>query len=395
MTWPSPAEPPVAGLPLGRSGLPVLPYGESTLADLMPSVLAALGVPGERNPLALPATEKACVLLVDGLGYEQLAQVAAGSAAMIPELAALLTGARVLSTGCPATTATSLGSIGTGLPPGRHGLLGYQVAVPGAGWLLNQLRWDPRIDPVSWQPEISCFERAAAAGIPVAHVSAPVFEGTGLTRAAFRGARYVGAEPGAERALAALAGLAGRGRRLVYTYLSQLDSAGHLRGVFSTEWLAALGEIDRFVGMLRAGLPTGTALYITADHGLVEVPPAARIDADVRVELRAGVSLLGGEARARHVYAVPGAAEDVIATWQAMLGHEFWVLSGAAAIEAGLFGPQVSPPMRGRIGDVVALARGSGAVVATEAEPVESSLLGMHGSVTDEERRVPLLSHLT
>jgi hypothetical protein len=95
------------------------------------------------------------------------------------------------------------------------------------------------------------------------------------------------------------------------------------------------------------------------------------------------------------VYAVPGAAEDVIATWQAMLGHEFWVLSGAAAIEAGLFGPQVSPPMRGRIGDVVALARGSGAVVATEAEPVESSLLGMHGSVTDEERRVPLLSHLT
>ena len=163
MTWLPPADPPDAGLPPGPAGLPVLPYGESTLAELMPSVLAALGVPGERNPLALPATEKACVLLVDGLGYEQLAQVAAGSATTIPELAALLTGARVLSTGCPATTATSLGSIGTGLPPGRHGLLGYQVAVPGAGWLLNQLRWDPRIDPVSWQPESSCFERAAAA----------------------------------------------------------------------------------------------------------------------------------------------------------------------------------------------------------------------------------------
>lgn len=361
----------------------------------MPSVLAGLGVPGERNPLALPAAEKVCVLLVDGLGYEQLAQVAAGpAAAMIPELAGLLPGARVLSTGCPATTATSLGSLGTGLPPGRHGLLGYQVAVPGAGWLLNQLRWDPRIDPVSWQPETSCFERAAAAGIRVVHVSARVFEGSGLTLAAFRGARYVGAEAGEERARASLAELAGRGRRLVYSYVSQLDSAGHLDGVFSTEWLAALAEVDHFVGMLRAGLPAGTALYITADHGLVEVPPAARIDADARVELRAGVSLLGGEARARHLYTLPGAADDVLATWQAVLGDGFWVLSRAEAIDAGLFGPQVSPPMRARIGDVVALARESGAVVATEAEPVESRLRGMHGSVTDQERRVPLLSHV-
>ncbi|HKE51638.1 MAG TPA: alkaline phosphatase family protein [Actinomycetes bacterium] len=387
---------PVSELSPERSGLPVLPYGESTLADLMPSVLAALGAPGERNPLRLRATEKACVVLVDGLGYEQLARVAAGSAArMIPELAALLPGGRVLSTGFPATTATSLGSIGTGLPPGRHGLLGYQVAVPGAGWLLNQLRWDPRVDPASWQPETSCFERAVAAGILVAHVSAPVFEGSGLTLAAFRGARYVGAETREQRATATLAELSGRGRRLVYTYLSQLDSAGHLDGVYSARWWAALAEIDRFVGTLRAGLPAGTALYITADHGLVDVPPEARIDADVRVELRAGVSLLGGEARARHVYAVPGAADDALANWRAVLGEEFWVLSRAEAIEAGLFGPQVSPPMRARIGDVVALARGSGAVVAPEAEPVESSLRAMHGSITEQERRIPLLSHQT
>ena len=64
---------PVSELSPERSGPPVLPYGESTLADLMPSVLAALGAPGERNPLRLRATEKACVVLVDGLGYEQLA----------------------------------------------------------------------------------------------------------------------------------------------------------------------------------------------------------------------------------------------------------------------------------------------------------------------------------
>ncbi len=380
----------MTGLP---QGLPILPYGESTLAELMPSVLDALGVPGERNPLGLPPTEKACVLLVDGLGYEQVERVVTRSAVTVPVLAELLTSATVLSTACPATTATSLGSVGTGLPPGRHGLLGYQVAVPGAGWLLNQLRWDPRIDPVRWQRETSCFERAAAAGIAVAHVSAPEFEGSGLTLAAFRGARYVGAEAGEQRAMVTLDELAGTGRRLVYTYLSQLDSTGHVCGVFTLPWLAALTEVDRFVELLVTGLPAGTSLYITADHGMVDVPPTARFDADDHLELRSGVALLGGEARARHVYAVPGAAADVLQTWRELLGSRFWVLSRAEAIEAGLFGPQVSASVRDRIGDVVALARDSSAVVATVAEPLESALIGMHGSITEAERRIPLLSY--
>ena len=48
---------------------PVLPrYGESTLSDLASSLLASLGVPGEGNPLGLPAAPRACLLVVDGLG---------------------------------------------------------------------------------------------------------------------------------------------------------------------------------------------------------------------------------------------------------------------------------------------------------------------------------------
>ena len=40
--------------------------------------------------------------------------------------------------------------------------------------------------------------------------------------------------------------------------------------------------------------------------------------------------------------------------------------------------------MADRIGDVVAAARGPSAVVATVAEPRESRLIGMHGSLTAE-----------
>ena len=50
-----------------------------TLADVGPSVLAGLGVPGLTNVLGLPAEPNVCLLLIDGLGW-QLLQAHAPSA---------------------------------------------------------------------------------------------------------------------------------------------------------------------------------------------------------------------------------------------------------------------------------------------------------------------------
>jgi hypothetical protein len=44
-----------------------------------------------------------------------------------------------------------------------------------------------------------------------------------------------------------------------------------------------------------------------------------------------------------------------------------------------------------RIGDVVALARGTWAFTATEREPGPSRLIAMHGSLTATELAIPLL----
>ena len=49
--------------------------------------------------------------------------------------------------------------------------------------------------------------------------------------------------------------------------------------------------------------------------------------------------------------------------------------------------------MADRIGDVVAAAAGSLAIVATKAEPRESALVGMHGSLTSSEQLVPALTY--
>jgi Type I phosphodiesterase / nucleotide pyrophosphatase len=372
------------------ASLPALPgYGENSLADLGASLLAALGLVREANPLRLRPADRACVLVVDGLGWELLR----GHQAAAPFLSELAVSGWPLTAGFPAMTATSLTSLGTGTPPGQHGVLGYQVAVPGEGRLLNTLRWDSRVDPVSWQPGPTIFERAAAAGIPGFHVAHPAVLRTGLSAAALRGAEGVAAGTLGALAAQAAAVLRRSDRALAFVYHGQLDSTGHVFGCSSDAWRYHLGQVDRLAEHLAGALPPGTALYVTADHGMVDVPPQDRTDADAVPGLRDGVALLGGDARARHVYAEPGAAADVLAAWREVLGHRAWVVSRDEAIAEGWFGP-VDPRVVPRIGDVVAASTGTSAIVATRAEPLESALIGMHGSLTLAEQAVPLLTLL-
>ena len=366
---------------------PVLPrYGESTLSDLASSLLASLGVPGEGNPLGLPPAPRTCLLVVDGLGWELLRD----QPATAPFLSELAVNSAPLTAGFPATTVTSLSSLGTGRPPGQHGMLGYQVAIPGAKKLLNGLRWDNSVDPVIWQPGSTVYERAAAAGVFTYRVAASALERTGLSMAVMRGTEYRPADSLGALVAQAAGALRGADRALVTVYHGQLDGTGHTFGAGSDAWRFHLGHVDKLAEQLAAILPPATPLYVTADHGMVDVAPEDRIDVDNVPELRKGVAMLGGESRARHVYTRPGAAADVLATWAEIIGDRAWVLPRDEAIAAGWFGP-VNPALSGRIGDVVAAPAGPFAIVATKAERLESSLIGMHGSLTSADQLVPLL----
>ena len=376
--------------------LPQVRYGEASLADVLPSVLASLGVAGEPNPLGLADTARAVVLLVDGMGWELLQRH--------PDVAPFLTGlaGRPLTAGFPSTTVTSLTSLGTGLPPGAHGLTGYSSWVDEVGDAVNWLAWRPvgsgrdlleRLPPEDVQPQPTALERAADAGVAVTTATAAKFEGSGLTRAALRGGRFAGSVTWGDSLALALDGVERGNRSLVYCYLSELDLIGHVRGAETDAWLAQLQLVDHFARLLAEGLPSDAVLHVTADHGMVTVPPEGRIDYDVRGLLQDGVVGLAGEPRVRHVHARPGAAADVLAAWRAELGDRMHVLSRDEAVQAGLFGPLVTPQARGRIGDVVAIAATADvAVVRRSAESVLSSLPGQHGALTTDELLVPLLT---
>ena len=372
--------------------LPQLDPHAPHLADVVPSVLAAMGVAGFERRIDLAAEVRgACVLLIDGLGAELLDSYADDA----PVMAALR--GRSLQAGFPSTTVAGLAAVGTGCRSGEHGLVGLSFRLPDVG-VINPLRWRPHpwgddlretAPPEQVQPMPTTFERAAAAGVAVSVVSGAEFTGSGLTRAVLRGGRYVGVQALGDLAAGVRSAVGAGG--FCYGYHGEVDLIGHLYGPGSPAWRLQLREVDRLVESLVEGLPPGGLLAIVADHGMVTVDDGAVVDIDDTAPLLDGVYAVGGEPRARHVYVDDGAADSVLAAWREILADRAWVASRDEAIAAGWFGASVRDDVRARIGDVVAAARDSATMVRRTVEPIESALIGHHGSLTSAEQRIPLL----
>ena len=358
-----------------------------SLADISPSAAASVGVPGFADTLGLGPRQHVVLCLVDGLGWEALV----AHRDLAPTLAQLAGGP--IRAMFPSTTPVGLGTLGTGLPPGAHGLMGAAFEYPETGDVLSPLQWGSHPTPVAVQPEPTVFERAARAGVRVSTLAPGAYRESGLTRAVLRGGDYLPAEDLDTRLDIAGSILAGPGPTFTYVYWPDLDRIGHEFGVGSGPWRQALGRVERLVRGLAESLVPGSALVVTADHGMVDCPAgdAVRIEDDPR--LLAGVRRIAGEPRARHVYVQHGAAADVAAAWAEVLGERATVLTRPQLVAAGYFG-DADPALQERIGDVMAIARGR-TLLASTVDPTVSSLLGQHGAVSDEELLIPALTHRT
>lgn len=379
--------------------LSVPAYGQRSLADLLPSILAAMEVPDFEDVLGLGAAladvRRVILLLVDGMGEHNLVE----QGEIAPTLMSLASPTGAIHASSPSTTPVSLASLGTGVPPGQHGIVGFTVAIPGTDRLLTHIDWRGDPEPRDWQPARTVFESAVRSGVSVRAAGPGSFVGSGLTEAVYRGASYRPAVSAGDLVSRALAAAAEGERSLVYAYHGDLDMTGHVRGYDSDAWKFQLAQVDRIAASMLSELPPDTALVVTADHGMLDVAMSDKIDidavedepgAEAARELCAGVRLVAGEPRARYVYTEPGAATDVLASWTEILGARAWVQSREEAIAEGLFGPIVPAAHAERIGDVVAWARDNHAITASRREPGAHSLIGYHGSLTAAELSVPV-----
>ena len=360
------------------------------LSQVTPSIFSSLGLESAVDHLAVGQSPmgRELLFLIDGFGFDTLATFADA----MPTMSRMINHG-LIHTAFPSTTATSLATLTTGVMPGAHGMLGYTVQVPRSGGrLLNALKWDERVDPENWQPVETLFQRATAAGITVTHVAAKRYENSGFTRAVFRGANYKGANVVTDLVSETKAALQAT-PSFVYLYVNDLDTAGHSDGVGSDKWIAALSMIDQMVSQLMKEVPKGTRIWVTSDHGMINVDEKIVIGQDN--PLMQGVNVVAGEPRARHIYLEsdsPVARAETASLWQEYLQDKAMVLTREQAIANHLFGADVSPDAFDRMGEVIAIARGGVVLLDAERAEKEGAMVGHHGADSEIESQVGLLT---
>ncbi len=360
------------------------------LSQVTPSIFSSLGLDSAVDHLnvGISPNGRELLFLIDGFGFDTLSKYAD----VMPTMSRMFNHGLV-QTSFPSTTATSLATLTTGELPGVHGMLGYTVQVPRSGGrLLNALKWDERVDPENWQPVETLFQRAVKVGISVTHVAAKRYENSGFTRAVFRGAEYKGANVVADLVSETKQALQ-KTPSFVYLYVNDLDNAGHSDGVGSDKWIAALSAIDQMVSQLMKEVPKGTRIWVTSDHGMINVEEKIIIGQDN--PLLTGVSVIAGEPRARHLYLESDSVQarvDVASLWQQYLQEKALVLTREHAISSDLFGAQLSADAVDRMGEVIAIARGGLVLLDPERADKEGAMVGHHGSDSEIESQVGLLT---
>lgn len=372
--------------------LPSLNSGQSSLADVLPSCLAAMGVPGFPNELNVPLVRSAVVVLIDGLGSHNLAQASAHAR----YLCGLGGKGDTIHTVFPSTTASALASLTTGTMPGVHGMLGYRIMDPASGRVINQLTGISTLkDPAQWLGATPLYVAAAEANIYPAVVAHPRFANTPLTQLIHRGAHRYQARTLDERVAEVHKIAREPGSQLIVLYISELDECAHNRGVNSSDWALLLESVDSAVKNLVASLPLDVGVLVTADHGVVDIPAHKQLLYGEDQGLFEGIADIGGEPRCLQLYFDTEASSEtrarVLAQWAQDMEGIAWVMTKEAVIAQGLLG-EVSEGNAERIGDIWVLARKDVVFYDVRDNTLKGrSMIGQHGGMSETELTVPLL----
>lgn len=371
--------------------------GARHLSAVLPAVSSAIGAPvptavhadprALQEALGFPDARSAIVVLVDGMGFWNVAQRLAHA----PYLRALMkepANQQPISTCAPSTTVAALATFGTGTCPGLTAMAGYTQLNPATGRACQLIGFRDAPAPEDLQREPTVFESLAAQGMRATSVGLRKFAGSPLTKAALRGASYIGDERPMQRVRKAAE--SAREPGLTYLYMREADKVGHASGWDGVEWATALEKVDGQLAALRCMAPRGTLIVIVADHGMVRADPGKRIDIAGDAELNEGVALAAGEPRCVMLYAKPGCEpDDIRRRWARRLGDDAWVATKRELADAGFYGP-LAPHAMPVIGDVVACATGEATIVdsATQTDGA-TRLPGVHGSRTRMEMDIP------
>lgn len=381
-------------------------YAGGGIFNLLQSVLRACGVPApdlaqSAQCTALPTERLAeaghvVLFVVDGLGLPALAK--------LPESSSLrrhLIGS--LSSVFPSTTASAITTFMTGRAPAQHGLTGWHMYLEEIAQTLAILPMTVRgpgkslMTPVDeLPPQLFPYPTVFQQMTRESFVIAPQrIAGTPFNAWHARGATTC--------AYATLPELFGQladllkdaaAPRYVYAYYPDLDSVSHRFGCDSEQALALLFALDKaFDEFLAMAEGADAWLVVTADHGFIDSPPERVVCLDDHPQLVAWLAQpLSGERRVAYCHVAAAHRVEFAAYVRQNLAHCTELHASVDLIRAGWFGPPpYHPQLAARVGDYTLVMKDNWTITDWLPGEKRYQLIGVHGGVSHEEMRVPLI----
>jgi len=378
-------------------------YTGGGIFNLMQSVARACGAPASGfapcTALAaerLAATHHLVLFVIDGLGLPALAA--------LPESSGLrrhLIGS--LSSVFPSTTASAITTFMTGLPPSQHALTGWHVQLDEIDQMLAILpmtvrgqRQSPNEAVADLPPRLfpyrTVFQQMARESFVI---SPQRIAGSPFNAWHARGATTC-AYATLPDLFAQLGGLLREASppRYIYAYYPELDSVSHRFGRASEQALDVLLALDEaFDQFLAEVAGTDTSLIVTADHGFIDAPFERVICLDDHPQLAGWLAHpLSGERRAAYCHVQPEHRSEFADYVRQNLTRAVELHVSVDLIAAGWFGPPpYSPRLAGRVGDYTLVLKDDWTITDWLPGEKRYPLVGVHGGVSTEEMRVPLI----
>lgn len=362
--------------------LPPAPKDVGRLSDVLASVVASVSGFGA-NQLRLSKVKHGVVILVDGLGYENLQ---AGKA-----YARFLNSKLEASIRCefPSTTATSLAGLATAARSDRHGVIGYSVFDRASDSLRNLLTgWSSYEDAEQFKKLETISETEGTVQVRV--IGPAIYEKTGFTALTMPNAQYVAADS-IESRFQELS-LNSSEPSVTYLYVPELDQLAHRFGVESSNWLNCLEELDQIVNSFVATAPANLGAVLTADHGVLDVGSDRQIFLDEFEWYASNVVHTAGDPRCNFVYLKDGAS---LASLRGDLTSQFGsqaIVCDKNQLKDSGWADWTNAAFASYVPDLVIIWNGDYVGYDRRfAKAQHLKMIGQHGGISDRETRVPLI----
>jgi hypothetical protein len=320
----------------------------------------------------------------------------------------------------PSTTAAHITTIHTGLPVGEHGIFEWYYYDPVVDAVIAPLLFSfagtsqrdtlkpAGVRPASLYPATNLYRPLKQKG-----VAATIFQHREYTPSTYSNIVFKGAKATGYRTLPeALVNLAGklaeaRPPSYFFFYFDRIDAICHEYGPESpqttAEILVFLMTMEHIFLKALAGSRKKILFLLTADHGQVEVDPQTTLYLNrdpafsgvqkfLKTDRKGELIVPAGSARDFFLYIQPGALDEAQAFLASRLAGRAEVRKVSELVQAGYFGPRISPQFRARAGDLVILPYRGESVWWFEQDNFEQKFRGHHGGLTPQEMEIPLIT---